>query len=229
MHTRERTTYHRRMCFSAEASFVGAAVVGGVGVATLSQVRHKRELVYAALPMGFAAHQLLEGMTWVDLSRRQCAMLSGWTVHLWVIYAWALLPAWVPLGVWLLEPSDARRNRILPFVVLGFAMMVYMLTLALHPSIEVRVVASNLDYELPFSRPWLLAIPYILCTCVSGLLSSYRWVRVFAVGNVVALTIATIIKAADFSSIWCTLAAFISVLIFWHFYHRRREVAHIAA
>ena len=210
------------MCFSAEASFVGAAVVGGVGVATLTQVRHRKEVLYAALPMSFAVHQFLEGMTWVELNRQECAMLTGWTVHLWVIYAWALLPFWMPLAVWLLEPSPQRKKRILPFIVLGAAMMLYMLTFALRPTIEVRVIDSNLDYVLPFGSPPLLAIPYILATCASGLFSSYKWVRVFAVGNMVALTIAAIIKAADFSSIWCTLAAMISVIIFFHFREQRR-------
>lgn len=210
------------MCFSAESSFIGSAVVGAVGVATLTQVRHKKQVLYAALPMGFAFHQFLEGMTWVDLNHQECAMLTGWSVHLWVIYAWALLPLWVPLGVWLLEPSASHRRRILFFVILGAAMMGYMLSLALRSTIAVQVLDSNLDYELPFSRPWLLAIPYILTTCMSGLFSSFKWVRIFAVGNVVALTIATIIKAADFSSIWCTLAAAISIVIYLHFRSQRR-------
>ncbi|MCB1258907.1 MAG: hypothetical protein KDB33_00680, partial [Acidimicrobiales bacterium] len=104
------------MCFSATASFAGAAVVGGIGVATLTQVRERRELVLGALPMGFAVHQFLEGVTWMRLGSGTTAMLDDWSVRLWVIYAWSLLPLWLPLGVRLIEP-DPRRRRVLDALV----------------------------------------------------------------------------------------------------------------
>ena len=44
------------MCFSAEADFVSAAVIGAIGVATLSQVEKPREIPLAALPLAFALH-----------------------------------------------------------------------------------------------------------------------------------------------------------------------------
>jgi hypothetical protein len=38
------------VCFSAAANFVGSAVLGGIGVVTLTKVKHRRELLFAALP-----------------------------------------------------------------------------------------------------------------------------------------------------------------------------------
>jgi hypothetical protein len=76
---------------------------------------------------------------------------------------------------------------------------------------------------LPFDIGVYLALPYILATCLTPILSSHRWVMIFGIGNVIALSAATIIKAADFSSIWCTFAAFLSVLIFIHFYTTRQH------
>jgi hypothetical protein len=210
------------MCYSAEASFVGAAVVGGIGVATLTQVREKKEILLGALPLGFAFHQLLEGITWLNLDGAVDAHLRGWGVHLWVLYAWALLPAWLPIGVRLIEPDERRRKWLIPLVVIGVALALYMVTQALHPSIGVRVLESNLDYMLPFDIGIYLATPYILATCLAPILSSHRWIVIFGIGNVIALTAATIMKAADFSSIWCTFAAFLSVLIFLHFYTTRQ-------
>jgi Family of unknown function (DUF6629) len=212
------------VCFSAEASFAGAAVVGGLGVATVAQVRSPRQIAYAALPLGFAAHQLAEGITWLRLDGHGATALHGWWVHFWVIYAWALLPLWLPLSIWLIEPDDTRRRRLLPLVVLGGLMLVFMLAGALRTDIEVRVIDSNLDYVLPFGRPVLLALPYVVTTCVSGLLSSFKWVRVFGAANLVALSLAALIKAADFSSLWCTFAAFLSVIILLHFREQRRLV-----
>jgi hypothetical protein len=84
------------------------------------------------------------------------------------------------------------------------------------------VLDSNLDYMLPIDIGVFLAVPYILATCVSPILSSHRWIVIFGIGNVLALSAATIMKAADFSSIWCTFAAGLSVLIFLHFYTTRQ-------
>ena len=43
------------MCFSATANFVGSGVLGAGGVATLTRVKHRRELLFAALPTAIAA------------------------------------------------------------------------------------------------------------------------------------------------------------------------------
>ncbi len=77
------------MCFSATANFVGSGVLGAVGVATLLHVKHRRELMFAALPTLFAVHQLIEGFVWLgldgymsqqvthELARRSCCMRKG--------------------------------------------------------------------------------------------------------------------------------------------------------
>ena len=55
------------MCFSATANFVGSGVLGGLGVATLAKVKHRREWMFAALPTMFALHQFTEGFVWLGL------------------------------------------------------------------------------------------------------------------------------------------------------------------
>ena len=39
------------MCFSAEADFASAAVIGTIGILTLTKVEHAREVPLAALPL----------------------------------------------------------------------------------------------------------------------------------------------------------------------------------
>ena len=39
------------MCFSATADFVGSTVLGGTGVATLREVKHRQELLLASVPL----------------------------------------------------------------------------------------------------------------------------------------------------------------------------------
>lgn len=209
------------MCFNATASFVGAGIVGAAGVATLTLVKDKRQLPFAALPLLFAAHQALEGWTWLELNHSADAQLSGWGVHLWVMFAWALLPIYVPWAVWLMEPDPRRRRWLLAPLVVGGALAIYMVYLAVQPAIGVAVIDHNLDYRLgaPFSAAWL-AVPYVFATCFGPMMSSFKWVIALGVGNLIGMSIAAAIKAADYSSIWCTIAAFLSLIVFGHFLHQ---------
>ena len=211
------------MCFSATASFVGAGVIGAAGVATLPFVRDLRQLPFATLPLLFAIHQALEGWTWLELDGSSDAALSGPGVHMWVMFAWAILPIFIPWSVWLMETDPRRRRWLWAPMVVGGILAVYMAYLAVQPTIEVKVIDSHLDYLLgvPFSAA-LLAVPYVFATCFAPMMSSARWVIALGVGNLIAMTIAAIIKAADYSSIWCTLAAFLSLIVFGHFVSQAR-------
>src|SRR5277367_6177368 len=102
----------RRMCFSAVANFVGSAVLGTIGVVTLTKVKHRRELLFAALPTLFAIHQFIEGFVWLGLD----GILSPAVAHdmgaAFMLYAQGLLPFLMPLSVLLFERDRKDRRRM---------------------------------------------------------------------------------------------------------------------
>ena len=114
-------------------------------------------------------------------------------------------------------------------MAIGGVLAAFMVVQAVQPEIQVSVVDSNLDYQLglPFSA-LVLAVPYVLATCLTPTLSSHRWVQVFGVGNFLAMSAAALVEAKDYSSIWCTLAAFLSLVIVAHFVSTRRRAAPVA-
>jgi hypothetical protein len=72
------------MCFSATVNFGGSAVLGAAGVATLTKVKHRRELLFAAMPLLFAIHQFIDrvcvaGVGWDPFPR--CGPQHGRRVH----------------------------------------------------------------------------------------------------------------------------------------------------
>ncbi|HTS57579.1 MAG TPA: DUF6629 family protein [Terriglobales bacterium] len=115
------------MCFSATVNFVGSGVLGAVGVVTFSKVKHRRELLFAALPTLFAVHQFIEGFVWLGLD----GILSPAVAHdmgaAFMLYAQGLLPFLLPLSVLLFEPNRTSRQQMLPFLVLGGATTLYIL------------------------------------------------------------------------------------------------------
>src|SRR5215471_9034806 len=115
------------MCFSATANFVGSGVLGAVGVVTLTKVKHRRELLFASLPILFAVHQFIEGFVWLGLD----GILSSRVTHdmgaAFMLYAQGLLPFLLPLSVLLFEADAKSRRRMFPFLVLGSLLTLYIL------------------------------------------------------------------------------------------------------
>ena len=107
------------MCFTATASFVASGVLGVVGVATLTQVKHRRELLFASLPVLFSVHQAIEGVVWLGLDGTLPPAVAHAAGAGFVLYAQGLIPFVIPLSVLLFEPTKARRRRMLPFVGAG--------------------------------------------------------------------------------------------------------------
>jgi hypothetical protein len=216
------------MCFSPDADFTAAAVVGGVGIATLRQVRTRRELIVGSLPLLFALHQFSEAFVWLGLRGRVSGGVGNTATYIYVIYAYAALPIIVPLGLYLIEPSRRHRRWVLPFVVLGAAVGGYMLWDVTQYPIYAQEHASCIAYNS--NAPYLTqaAFAYVIATCAPALLSSRRYLQWFGVLNIVGVAVAFSVREAEFTSVWCVYAALVSVLILEHFRRQRKLDARLS-
>src|SRR6202050_2488023 len=107
------------MCFSATANFVGSTALGAVGVVTLTKVKHRRELLFASLPVLFAIHQFIGGFVWLGSDAKLSPQVTHDMGAAFMLSAQGLLPFLLPLSVLLFEPDGKGRNRMLPFVAIG--------------------------------------------------------------------------------------------------------------
>jgi hypothetical protein len=209
------------MCFSAAANFVGSGVLGGLAAATLSQVKHRRELMFASLPILFAAHQFTEGFVWLGLD----GVLSPRVTHdagaLFMLYAQGLLPALIPLSVMLFERTAKRRRVMLPFVVLGVGLTLYTLwALAAYPT-EIFVRQNSIVYVNQATNYTTVAVLYVIATCGSLFASENRSMVLFGTANIVILLIVMEVKRYAFTSVWCAYAAVASVIVLVYFWRSR--------
>src|SRR5271170_2742259 len=153
------------MCFSATANFVGSTVLAGVGVVTLTKVKHRRELLFAALPVLFAIHQFIEGFVWLGLD----GILSPAVAHdmgaAFMLYAQGLLPFLLPLSVALFEPTVNSRRRMLPFVALGGATTLYILWALTAYPLHLYIRGNSLVYINQATNNTTVAVLYVTATC----------------------------------------------------------------
>ena len=216
------------VCFSATANFVGSGVLGAVGVATFTKVKHRRELLFAALPTLFAVHQFIEGFVWLGLD----GMLSPAVTHdmgaAFMLYAQGLLPFLLPLSVLLFEPDMTSRRRMLPFLVIGGATTLYILwALTAFPT-QVFVKGNSIVYINQATNNIAVAVFYVIATCGSLFFSKIRMMVIFGVANLVILLAVMEFKRYAFTSLWCAYAAVASVIILAYFWrsHSQRPFAY---
>ena len=206
------------MCFSATANFVGSGVLAGIGVVTLTKVKHRRELLFAALPTLFAIHQFIEGFVWLGLD----GILSPAVTHdmgaAFMLYAQGLLPFLLPMSVILFEPTSLSRRRMLPFLVLGSATTLYILwALTAFPT-QVYIRGNSIVYINQATNNTAVAVLYIIATCGSLFFSKVRPMIMFGAANLVILLVVMAFKRYAFASLWCAYAAVASVIILAYFW-----------
>jgi hypothetical protein len=206
------------MCFSATANFVGSAGLAAIGVVTLTKVKHRRELLFAALPTLFAVHQFIEGFVWLGLD----GILSPAVAHdmgaAFMLYAQGLLPFLLPLSVLMFEWDAKSRRSMLPFVVIGGATTLYILWALTAYPLELYVRGNSIVYINQATNNTAVAVLYVIATCGSLFFSKIRMMVIFGAANLAILLIVMEFKRYAFTSLWCAYAAVASVIILIYFW-----------
>jgi hypothetical protein len=218
------------MCFSAAANFVGSSALGVIGAVTLTKVKHRRELLFAALPMLFAVHQFIEGFVWLGLD----GILSPAVAHdmgaAFMLYAQGLLPFLLPLSVLLFEPDAKSRKRMRPFLGLGIATALYILWALTAYPLQVYVKGNSIVYINQATNNTAVAVLYVIATCGSLFVSKIKPMIIFGAANLAILLIVMEVKRYAFTSLWCAYAAIASLIILAYFWrssgHRPFLYAH---
>src|SRR4029077_4216092 len=129
------------------------------------KVKHRRELLFASLPVLFAIHQLIEGFVWLGLD----GILSPAVAHdmgaAFMLYAQGLLPFLLPLSVLLFEPNAKSRRRMLPFLVIGPSTTLYILWALTDYQTMLLVRANTIVYINRATNNEAVAVVYVIATC----------------------------------------------------------------
>jgi hypothetical protein len=211
------------VCFSASANFVGSAVLGAIGVATIAEVKHRRELLFAAMPCLFALHQFTEGFVWLGLGHKLPPVVAHDAGAAFVLYAQGLLPFLLPLSVLLIEPTRSKRRRMLGFSILGGALGVYLLWGLIAYPLQVSAGDNGIVYVNRITTTTLVAVLYVIATCGALFFSGFRLLVLLAWLNMVGLLTVMVVRRLEFTSIWCAYAAVVSAIIYF-FFRRSRSI-----
>jgi hypothetical protein len=206
------------MCFSAAANFAGSSVLAGIGIATLTRVKHRRELLFASLPILFAIHQFIEGFVWLGLDGILPQKVAHDMGAAFMLYAQGLLPFLLPLSVMLFEPTAKARKRMLPFLTIGTGTSLYILWALTAYQMDVYVKGNSIVYFNPATNNTIVAVLYVIATCGSLFFSKIKMMVIFGAANLAILLVVMMFKRYAFTSLWCAYAAVASVIILAYFW-----------
>jgi hypothetical protein len=211
------------VCFSATVNFAGSGALGAAGVATLAKVKHRRELLFAAMPLLFAIHQFIEGFVWLGLDGVVSPAVAHNMGAAFMLYAQGLLPLLAPLSVLLFEPNPRSRRRMLPFVMLGGAVTLYILWALTAFPLQLCIERNSIVYMNQATNNTIVALLYVVVTCGSLFFSQIPMMVVFGAANLAILLIVMAVKRFAFTSVWCAYAAVASVIILAYFWTSQEQ------
>jgi hypothetical protein len=136
------------MCFSATASFTASVVLAAIGALTLRQVRNRRVLPFALIPLIFALQQFVEGITWLTNDRPDLADLQKITSLAFVLIVLVVWPLWIPWSTYLLEKKAVRKKVILSAGIVGCLFSIVAIFYILYLDTETIFTCNHISYSL---------------------------------------------------------------------------------
>lgn len=203
------------MCFSATASFSAGIVLTAAGIATVKKVQHKKELLFASIPLLFAAQQFTEGLLWLSLTNARYTFIIKPATYLFLLFAQVIWPLLVPVSMLLLSENEKQKKILSLLTAIGFTVSGYLLyCLYLFP-IAANILGHHIRYQLDFPAElaFVIGIYYFAVTVFPPLFLKslkMKWLSLIILGSYI---FTRFFFAAYFISLWCFFAAIISIVV----------------
>jgi hypothetical protein len=196
------------VCFSPQGDVVGGVVLAVIGIDALRHVQRRREyLALAALPLLLAAHQVDEAFVWWGLQGHVSAQVGQVATWVYLLFAFVVLPVYIPLAVLAIEPPGRRRSLMAGFVAMGAVVAAVLLAAMLVGPVTARLGDYHVGYGIGLHAGYLIVVAYVGATCGSLLFSGYSQLAVFGIVNLVAVAVLARLTIDGFASLWCAWAA----------------------
>ena len=189
-------------------------MLAAIGIDAVRHVdRRAGHLALAALPLLLAAHQLDETLVWLGLQGHVPAVVGQVATWVYLLFAFVVLPVYVPATVRGLEPPGWRRTLMGGFTAAGVAVAAVLLVAMLAGPVTAALGDHHLRYGTGLHTGFLIVVAYVAVTCGSLLFSSYGPLAVFGVVNLLAVAVLAHAEIDGFASLWCGWAALTSAAI----------------
>ncbi len=221
------------MCFSATASFGASAVLGTVGIIAVTKAKSNSQRTFASIPLLFGLQQFSEGLLWLSLKNADMASWQSSLTYIFLMFAMAVWPFWIPFTIWKLEKNLKRKKMIQKFVWIGAAVAIGVSFILFRFPVQVvtpfcfncpgspsLTPRDHLHYE--FAIPQLIknlivafSVLYIAATIITPFLSGIKKMKWLGVVFLASYLFAIGFYRGFVISVWCFFAALLSFIVLW--------------
>lgn len=205
------------MCFSAQADLLGGATLAVIGLDAVRHVHRRHDhIAFAALPLLLALHQFDEAFVWWGLQGHVSPDVGRVAMWAYLLFAFVVLPVYLPLAVRALEPPGRQRTIMTAFGALGAGVSAALLAGMIRGPVTATLADFHLVYGIHVHAGLLIVACYVVATCGSAIFSSYRRIALFGIVNLIAVAALAQLAIDGFASLWCAWAALTSAAIALH-------------
>jgi hypothetical protein len=170
----------------------------------------------AAMPLLFAIQQAAEGVVWLTVGSAAHPLLHQLAVYLFLSFALAIWPSWLPWSLLMIEEDADRRRWLRRLVGVGAAVSLYAAWLLLTWRPTAHVAGHSIGYHYQVSD-WLVPqvgylVLYVVPTVVPFFVSTVALTRWMGIVLLLGLVATMAIKRGALTSVWCFFAAILSTL-----------------
>ncbi len=202
------------MCFSASASFGAGALLLGTGIASVNKSRSPEMLSFASMPILFGVQQISEGILWVTLPNPDAVGFHDFNTYFYLVFAQVIWPVWIPLSLWLIEPSKNGKKIISYFLIFGILAAIYLIYCLWVYDASAVIEAHHIRYQVDIPGIGVKRALYVSATIIPLFISSLKWMRVLGATILGSLIFSFVVYTQYVISVWCFFAAIISVLVY---------------
>jgi hypothetical protein len=205
------------LCFSPQADVIGGIVVFAIGLDAARNIKGRNDrLLLAALPLLLGFHQLNETFVWLSLQGHVSHAVGRAAIWIYLLIAFVVLPVFVPSAILAAEPDRRRKERMIPFIVLGFGVSTTLLVTMLRNPVTAQLHSHHIGYHIQLHHGLAVVGAYVIAICGATLVSGYRHVVLFGLANIVVVAILAKLTIDGFASLWCGYAALTAGAIAFH-------------
>lgn len=213
------------MCFSAGASFAGAAIISAIGVITIRKVHNPSQILFASIPLFFGIQQFTEGLLWLALPLEEYAGFRGFFTYIFLIMAQVIWPVMIPLSVLFMETSQRKRKILFTLFLAGACLSVYYAFCLISFNVDPKIEGYHIKYynDFPKTISIFAFIIYLTATITPLFVSSIKRTHMLGILMTLSCLVTAIFFTQYLTSVWCFFAALISGVIFWILSDSRKE------
>jgi len=198
------------MCFSASASFTTTALLAVTGAALLHKGIERRYLALALMPFFFGLQEAFEGIIWLYEGE------APFSIQAFSFFALCFWPAYISFSMWMCEESIKEKIDI-GCIGIGIGLCAYYFSIL--PFVQVEDCQYTIRYITPESIPlatqYTMGTLYMIPSLLPLWIASLKGLRYLGLVLFVTALLAFWVDQVWFISLWCFIAAVISISLFF--------------